>query len=85
MISPSRWAPRFPTDLVCEVDRLPAPGETLAADSLNVYPGGKVRRVACAVAAGLLLQGDQRRRRYCPIVVHQPASMHTSKRSRCSS
>lgn len=29
-------------DLVCEVDRIPAPGETLAADSLNVYPGGKV-------------------------------------------
>ena len=28
--------------LVVEVDRLPAPGETLAADKLNVYPGGKV-------------------------------------------
>lgn len=29
-------------DLVAEVDRLPKPGETLAADSLKVFPGGKV-------------------------------------------
>ena len=30
-------------DLVIEVDRLPTAGETIAGDSLNVYPGGKVR------------------------------------------
>ena len=33
-------------DLVLEVDRLPAPGETLAADSLKVFPGGKVGALA---------------------------------------
>lgn len=31
-------------DLVLEVDRPPALGETLAADSMAVFPGGKVRR-----------------------------------------
>ena len=31
-------------DLVLEVDRLPVLGETLAADSMAVFPGGKVRR-----------------------------------------
>jgi ribokinase len=28
-------------DLVTRVDRIPAPGETVTADSLEVYPGGK--------------------------------------------
>jgi len=29
-------------DLVLEVGRLPKPGETIAATSMSVYPGGKV-------------------------------------------
>ena len=31
-------------DLVLRVDRLPAPGETVGASSLEVFPGGKVCR-----------------------------------------
>ncbi|GAB4813713.1 hypothetical protein N2152v2_000759 [Parachlorella kessleri] len=37
-------------DLVVEVDRLPRPGETLAADTLKVYPGGKGANQAAAAA-----------------------------------
>jgi hypothetical protein len=31
-------------DVVLKVERLPAPGETLAASSMEMFPGGKVRR-----------------------------------------
>ena len=31
-------------DLVLEIDRLPADGETLGAKSLNTFPGGKASR-----------------------------------------
>ena len=30
-------------DIVLKVGRLPAPGETIGASSLEVFPGGKVR------------------------------------------
>ena len=38
------------TDLVCQTDRLPLPGETVASTSFAVYPGGKAANQAVAAA-----------------------------------
>ena len=38
------------TDLVCQTDRLPRPGETVAASAFNIYPGGKAANQAVAAA-----------------------------------
>lgn len=35
-------------DMVLEVERLPADGETLGAKTLNTFPGGKARRQCTA-------------------------------------
>ena len=35
-------------DMVLEVDRLPADGETLGAKTLNTFPGGKARKQCIA-------------------------------------
>lgn len=37
-------------DLVLTLDRVPAPGETLGASSLSVFPGGKGANQAAAAA-----------------------------------
>ena len=49
--SPSSTRPRpllvvgsINQDVVLKVSRLPSPGETLAASSMEFFPGGKVRR-----------------------------------------
>lgn len=36
-------------DLVLPVDRLPQPGETLGAASMDTFPGGKVRTLVPAL------------------------------------
>lgn len=38
------------TDLVCQTDRLPRAGETVASVAFNVYPGGKAANQAVAAA-----------------------------------
>jgi ribokinase len=38
------------TDLVCQTDRLPHPGETVASYGFNIYPGGKAANQAVAAA-----------------------------------
>ncbi len=38
------------TDLVCQTNRLPLPGETVASYGFNIYPGGKAANQAVAAA-----------------------------------
>ena len=38
------------TDLVCQTDRLPLPGETVASSSFAIHPGGKAANQAVAAA-----------------------------------
>lgn len=48
-------------DVVLKVERLPAPGETLAASSMEMFPGGKVRSVSPFLFSFFFGGGRERR------------------------